>query len=82
MRWMLKSRRLFHVDLSSIIVWTKPRNVYDVGEGEGSNDEDLINHESEPLNLNVNQDPNNVDYGEDIHYAHSDIPTFEVQQPQ
>jgi hypothetical protein len=56
--------------------------VYDVGEGEGNNDEDLNYHESEPLNLNINQDPNDVDYGEDLQYAHSDIPVFEVVQPQ
>jgi len=64
------------------VVRTKLRNVYDVGEGEGNNDEDLNYHESEPLNLNINQDPNDVDYGEDLHYARSDIPAFKVVQPQ
>jgi hypothetical protein len=55
--------------------------VYNVGKGEGNNDKDLNCHESEPLNLNVNQDPNDVDYGEGLHYAHSNIPAFKVVQP-
>jgi hypothetical protein len=47
--------------------------VYDVGQGEGNNDEGL--------NSNVNQDPNDIDYL-DVHCARSDVPAFEVEQPQ
>jgi hypothetical protein len=63
------------------LVRTKPRNVYDVGQGEGNNDEGLNYHESEPLNLNINQDPNDVDYP-DVHCARNDVPAFEVEQTQ
>ena len=38
----------------------KPRNVYDVGEGEGHDDACVNYHESEPVHLNVNADVNDV----------------------
>jgi len=63
------------------VLRTKPRNVYDIGQGEGNNDEGLNYHESEPLNLNINQDPNDVDYL-DVQCARSDVPAIEVVQPQ
>jgi hypothetical protein len=66
---------------SCCIVRTKLRNVYDVGQGEGNNDDGLNYHESEPLNLNVNRDPNDVDYL-DVQCARTDIPAIEVVQPQ
>jgi hypothetical protein len=55
--------------------------VYDIGQGEGNNDEGLNDHESGPLNLNVNQDPNDVDYL-DVHCARTDVLAFKVEQPQ
>jgi len=60
------------------VIRIKPRNVYDVGQGKGNNDEGLNYHESGPLNLNVNQDPNDVDYL-DLHCARNDILAFEVK---
>jgi hypothetical protein len=51
--------------------------VYDVGQGEGNNDECLNYHEGEPLNLNVNQDPNDVDYM-DVQCARNDIPAIQM----
>jgi hypothetical protein len=63
------------------VVRTKPRNVYGIGQGEGNNDEGLNYHESEPLNLNVNQDPNDVDYL-NVQCDRSDVPAIEVVQPQ
>jgi hypothetical protein len=56
------------------VVRTKPRNVYDVGQGEGNNDEGLNYHESEPLNLNVG---NNI-----VYCACNDVLAFEVEQQQ
>jgi hypothetical protein len=48
----------------------------DIGQGEGNNDQGLNYHESEPLNMNVNQDPNDVD---NVTYcARNNEPAFEV----
>jgi hypothetical protein len=55
--------------------------VFDVGQGEGNNDEGLNYHETESFNLNINQDPNDVDYHLDIHCARSEVPVFKVEQP-
>jgi hypothetical protein len=54
-----------------------PRNVYDVGEGEGHDDACVNYHESEPLNLNVNANVDNV-----IKITQNDIPPIEVDVGQ
>jgi hypothetical protein len=54
----------------------KPRNVYDVGEGEG-HDACINYHETEPLNLNVNADIDDV-----IEITRNDIPPIEVDVGQ
>jgi hypothetical protein len=43
------------------IVRTKPRNVYDVGQGEGPNDASVNYHQIERLLLNSNHDLNPPD---------------------
>ena len=53
---------------------TKPRNVYNVGEGEGYDDAYANYHESEPLNLNVNADIDDV-----IEITQNDVPPIEVE---
>jgi hypothetical protein len=63
------------------VVRTKSRNVYDAGQGERNNNEGLNYHESKPLNLNINQDPNDVDNNA-VHCARNDVLAFKVEQPQ
>jgi hypothetical protein len=58
----------------SCVVRTKSRNVYDVGEGEGHDDACANYHESEPLNLNINADVDDV-----IEITRNDIPPIEVE---
>jgi hypothetical protein len=57
-------------------VRTKPRNVYDVGQGQGPDDEQPNYHESEPLQLDHNHhyDPQE----EDIDYVRTDLPPIEA----
>jgi hypothetical protein len=46
-------------------VRTKPKNVYDVGQGQGSNDASVNYHKIEPLLLSSNHDvnpPNDINY--------------------
>jgi hypothetical protein len=52
---------------------TKPRNVYDVGQGEGIDDECDNYHESEPLNMNINHT-----LEDDIQCFRDDIPPSEA----
>ena len=70
--------QVFHVEDPRNSDWacavrTKPRNVYDVGHGEGINDECDNYHESEPLNMNINHT-----LEDDIQYFQDDIPPFEA----
>jgi hypothetical protein len=53
---------------------TKPRNVYDVGEGEGHDDACVNYQEGEPLNLNVNVDVDDV-----IEITQNNIPLIKVE---
>jgi hypothetical protein len=54
--------------------------VYDVGHGEGNNDEGLNYYDSGPLNLNVYHDPNEVDNNV-VYCFCNNVPTFEVELP-
>jgi hypothetical protein len=51
-------------------VRTKPRNVYDVGQGQGSDDDERNYHESEPLLLDHNHHCHPQD---DLEYARNTI---------
>jgi hypothetical protein len=55
---------------------TKSRNVYDVGHGQGPNDEQLNYHESVPLELDPNHhyDP----HEDDVNYVRIDLPPIEA----
>ena len=55
---------------------TKPINVYDVGQGQGIDDNQANYHESEPLQLDHNHyyDP----HENDIDYIRTDLPTIEA----
>jgi hypothetical protein len=57
-------------------VRTKSRNVYDVGQGQGPDDDQANYHESEPLQLDHNHhyDP----HEEDIDYVRTDLPPIEA----
>jgi hypothetical protein len=48
--------------------------VYDVGEGNGYDDACVNYHESEPLNLNINADVDDV-----IEITRNDIPLIEAE---
>jgi hypothetical protein len=39
-----------------VVVKTKPRKVFDLGQGEVNNDDDRNYHENEPFNLSINHD--------------------------
>jgi hypothetical protein len=57
----LKSDQVFYVEDErnpswACAVWTKPRNVYDVGQGEGSRDACDNYHKGEPFPLTRNND--------------------------
>jgi hypothetical protein len=58
------------------VVKTKSRNVYDVGQGQGADDEQANYHESEPLQLDYNHhyDP----HPDDIDYGRTDLPPIKV----
>lgn len=58
----------------SYLVRTKSRNVYDVGEGKGHDDECVNYHESKPLNLNINTDVDDV-----IEITQNDRPQIEAE---
>jgi hypothetical protein len=62
----------------NVAVKTKPRNIYDVGEGEGHNyDEADSYHEHEPFNVNVLG--NNIDFvNDDIECARTNVPATET----
>jgi hypothetical protein len=61
-----------------VAVKTIPRNVYDVGQGEGQDDNSGNFHENEPFNLGTSHDPNDV--GNDIfECARNDVAPTEVQ---
>ena len=55
---------------------TKPRNVYDVGQGQGPDDEQPNYHKSVPLQLDNNDryDPQE----EDVDYVRTDLPAIEA----
>jgi hypothetical protein len=53
----------------------KPRNVYDVGQGQGHDDDEPNYHESEPLLLDHNQ---HFDPHDDIEYARTDLAPIEA----
>ena len=55
---------------------TKPRNVYDVGQGQGPDDEQPNYHESVPLQLDYNH---RYDLQEkDVDYFRTDVPPIEA----
>ena len=58
------------------IVRTKPRNVYDVGQGQGHDNDQANYHESEPLQLDHNHhyDPQE----EDVNYVRTNLPPIEA----
>ena len=58
------------------VVRTKPRNVYDVGQGQGSDDEQPNYYESETLQFDHNHhyDPQE----EDVDYVRTDLPPIKV----
>ena len=57
-------------------VRTKPRNVYNIGQGQGADDDQPCYHESEPLQLDHNHhyDP----HLDDIDYVKTDVPPIEA----
>jgi hypothetical protein len=67
----IKNKR--HPNWSSVLK-TKPRNVYNIGEGERHDDACVNYHESEPLNLNVNAYVDDV-----IEITQNDIPPIKVE---
>jgi hypothetical protein len=56
-------------------VRAKPRNVYDVGQGQGPDDDEPNYHESEPLLLDCNHHCNPHD---DLEYAKTDLAPIEA----
>jgi hypothetical protein len=64
----------------AVVVKTKPRNVFDVGQGEVDDDDDDASnyHENEPFNLNTSQGPNDVD-NDLVECARNDVAPTEVQ---
>jgi hypothetical protein len=61
----------------AIIVRTKPRQVYDVGQQERHIDDDGNYHEIKPCNRNINVDPIDVD-NDNVECARNDIPAIKV----
>jgi hypothetical protein len=63
----------------NVAVKTKPRNVYDVGEGESSDYAEADSyHEHEPFNVNVTGDVG-IDFGnDDIDCARTNVPATEA----
>ena len=57
-------------------VRTKPKNVHDVGQGQGHDDDQANYHESEPLQLDHNHhyDPQE----EDVDYVRTGLPPIEA----
>jgi hypothetical protein len=73
--------QVFYVDDDRDPNWAcavriKPRNVYDVGQGQGVDDEQANYHESEPFQLDHNHhyDP----HPDDIDYGRTDLPPIEA----
>jgi hypothetical protein len=73
--------QVFYVDDERDHDWacavrTKHRNVYDVGQGQGPNDDQANYHESEPLQLDHNRhyDPQE----EDVDYVKTNLPPIEA----
>jgi hypothetical protein len=61
----------------AVVVKTKPWNVYDVGQGEGTDDDVGGYHENVAFNLNMLQEMN--DFGNDnIDCAQNDVDVIEV----
>ncbi len=58
-----------------VVVKTKPRKVFDLGQGEVNNDDDRNYHENEPFNLNINHDSNEVD-DDFVQCTRNDMPAF------
>ena len=56
-------------------VRTKPRNVYDVGQGQGLDDENVSYHEIEPFLLS---DTHYVNPPDDVDYVCPDLPPIEA----
>ena len=54
----------------------KPKNVYDIGQGQGADDDQANYHKSEPLQLDHNHhyDP----HPDDIDYVRNDVPPIEA----
>jgi hypothetical protein len=73
--------QVFYVDDDKDPDWacavtTKPRNVYDVGQGQGADDEQANYHESKPLQIDHNHhyDP----HPDEIDYGRTDLPPIEA----
>lgn len=60
-----------------VVVKTKPRHVFDVGQGEGHDDDVGGYRENEPFNLNINQDPLGVS-NDNVECARNDVEGIEV----
>jgi hypothetical protein len=61
----------------AVIVRTKPRHVYDIGQREENNDDDGNYRENEPYNRNINADPNDAD-NDNVECARNNVPAIEV----
>jgi hypothetical protein len=57
-------------------VRTKPRNVYNIGQGQGPDDEQPNYYESEPLQLDHNHHYDSQE--EEIDYVRTDLPPIEA----
>jgi hypothetical protein len=63
----------------NVVVKTKPRNVYDVDEGEGHDNEEADSfHEHEPFNVNIIGDIDIDSVNDDIDCARTNIPATEA----
>jgi hypothetical protein len=63
----------------AVVVSTKPRHVYDIGQGGEENDDDDNGNyrENEPYNRNINADPNDAD-NDNVECARDNVPAIEV----
>jgi hypothetical protein len=61
----------------AVIVRTKPRHVYDIGQMEENNDDNGNYRENEPYNRNINGDPNDAD-NDNVECARNIVPAIEV----
>jgi hypothetical protein len=60
-----------------VIVRTKPKHVYNIGQGEGHIDDDGNYRDNEPYNWNINADPI-YDDNDNVECACNDVPAIKV----